>query len=254
MAVSFASSIDGFAVIHAAFLAPARRPHFENELKRVGVEKFQVVETRPISDHDPRLQYYKGRANGLLSLIDGFLCALELAENSAWKSVAILEDDIVFRSNFSNLWSEVEDEVQKTHWGVLTPFRWPCGGAVLVAEPLFAKTSLVALQHNLATHCVIVSRDHYSALRESLQHCIARGYPCDFFYGIFSSLFPQRLFATTRNLAGQASLLSSTLQQGQVRGGSRYATYRSANRVEAGLINLAYRPLNSLRKWTRIRV
>src|SRR5262249_47455725 len=152
---------------------------------RVGIHDFSITETRPVTDDDGRLRNYSGRANGLLSLADGFLSSISLAESRQWKSVVIMEDDIVFRHDFCRRWSSIEAELSRVDWGFLTPHRPPSDGKFIVSEPILG-TRLIAIQHNTLAHCVIVRSAFYRAFAESLQNCIERGYPCDFFYGIFS--------------------------------------------------------------------
>lgn len=246
--MSFSATFGGFAVIHAAFLHPQRRKHFEDELKRVRVDTFQVIETQPVGEQDPRLQNYAGPARGLVSLIDGFLAAVDLAESAGWSSIVILEDDILFRKNFDRLWSDVEHEVQNTNWGVLTLHRTAGDGRFLVSEPLLPGTRLMPLFHNTLTHCVIVRKESYSVFRASLLACIDRGYPCDFFYGIFSHLSQSRLFATTRNLTGQAGGLTSSLTMGSVRRGNFYSTFRSGSYPECLVLNPLHAQLRRLKR------
>jgi hypothetical protein len=242
----FAASFGGFAVLHAAFLHPERRQHFERELNRVGVEQFTVIETRRVEDSDPRLRHYAGRANGLLSLIDGFLAAIDLAESKDWRSVVILEDDIVFRPAFTRQWSAVEPQVESEDWGVLTLHRTPRSGSLLACDPLFG-TRLIPIRHNQLAHCVIVRKAFYQRFRESLLTCIERGYPADFFYGVFSDLYPRHLFATNRNLTGQAPFKSS-LQFNFVRRHSRYHVFRSGNPLECLFVNPLHAALRKLRR------
>jgi hypothetical protein len=247
--VAFHTTFDGFVVLHAAFLHPTRRKHFEAELKRVGIDTFTVCETHRIGDEDARLKHYKQRANGLLSLTDGWLAAIDLAEASRWDSVVVMEDDIVFRKNFAELWAGVEDEVRKTEWGVLTLHRTPRPGEnrFLVREP-FSGTALMPLVHNTLTHCVIVHRRAYAEFRASLLTCIERGYPCDFFYGVFSWGNPMGLYATNRNLSGQAAGLASSLEANSIRKQNFYAMFRSGSWLECMLLNPFHANLRRLKR------
>jgi hypothetical protein len=237
-------------MIHAAFLLPERRGHFEPELKRVGIERFEVVETKPVGDCDERLKKYKMPAKSLLSLTDGFLAAIDLAESAGWESVVMMEDDIVFRKQFDRYWSEVEADVRNSDWGVLILHRTRRDGRFLIAEPFFDRTRLVPLVHNTGTQCVIVRKAYYGAFRESIFECIDRGYPCDFFYGIFDHLNPSRLFATNRNLTGQAAGVPSVLSPGTVRPQSSYFMFRSGNYLESLVLNSLH---SKLRKFKRAR-
>jgi hypothetical protein len=246
--VSFRETFDGFAVIHAAFLHPQRRKHFEAELRRVGIDRFEVIQTQPVSEIDPRLQGYAGPARGLLSLTDGFLAAIDHAESAGWDATVIMEDDIVFRKNFDRLWSEVEHEVRNTQWGILTLHRIAVDGRFLVDEPLLSRTKLIPIFHNTLTHCVIVRKESYPAFRASLLACIDRGYPCDFFYGIYSHLSPSHLYATNRNLTGQAGGLASSLNPGLVRPRNFYSTFRSGSYPECIVLNPLRAQLSKLKR------
>jgi len=187
--MAFANCFDGFAVIHAAFIHPQRHQHFERELKRVGIHDFSITETRPVTDDDARLRNYSGRANGYLSLMDGFLASISLAESRRWKSVVIMEDDIVLRHDFFRRWNSIETELSKIDWGVLTLHRAPSDGKFIVSEPIFG-TRLIPIQHNILAHCVIVRSAFYRAFVESLQTCIERGYPNDFSMEYFRTVTP----------------------------------------------------------------
>jgi hypothetical protein len=248
----FANCFDGFTVVHAAFIHPQRRPHFECELKRVGIHDFTITETSPVSDDDGRLRNYSGRfanrfAKGHLSLTDGFLSCINLAESRRWKSVVIMEDDIVFRRDFPRLWSPIEAELSRVDWGVLTLHRAPSDGKFIVREPIFG-TRLIPIQHNLMNHCVIVRSAFYRAFAESLQTCIERGWPGDFFYGIFSYWNPHSLFATNRNLAGQCGSMASSLRVG-IRKNNHYSVFRSGNPLEWAVMNSLHAGIKRMRDW-----
>lgn len=203
------------------------------------------METFPVEDSDPRLSFYRGRANGLLSLIDGFLRAIDLAEAAGWSSVVIMEDDIAFRPDFARYWNELEPQVHSEDWGVLTLHRTPDSGSLLSCDPLFG-TRMIQIRQNQLAHCVIVRRAFLQKFRESLLTCIERGYPADFFYGVFSDLYPKHLYATDRNLTGQAPFKSS-LQFNFVRRDSRYWIFRSGNLIECLLVNPFHTALKRLR-------
>jgi hypothetical protein len=240
--MSFKSSFDGFVIIHAPFACPERRIHFEKELPRVGVDTFSVAEARPVDGRDCRLRNYVGSSQAILSLTDGFVTAVDLAESAGWNSVVIMEDDVAFRRTFASLWAEVEDEVRDTNWGILTLHRKPCDGSFLTPEPVLSRTALVPIFHNTGNYCVIVKSAFYSAFRHSLQICVDRGYPCDFFYGVFSELSGPHIFATNRNLTGQAPGLASTLTPRPVRRRSFYSRFRSAPWPQCLVLN----PLHSV--------
>jgi hypothetical protein len=235
--MSFESSFDGFIVIHAPLICPERRAYFERELDRVGIEEYSVIEAKATNPDDPRLIHYAGGSNSesrlysgrMLSLIDNFLAAIDTAQQAGWRSVVIFEDDIAFRSNFERLWSGVEREVNDNdRWGVLTLHRITTEGRFLVSEPVWRQTSLVPVFHNLLAQCVIVRRAFYQAFRSSLLECVDRGYPDDFFYGIFATLNKGRLYATNRNLTGQAKNLASTLTLNGVSGFGFCSRFRGA--------------------------
>jgi len=238
--MAFYTSFDGFVVIHAPFACPERRAHFEKEFPRVGIESFSVLEAKQVSEQDSRLKYYATPRPSVLSLIDGFLDAIDRADNSGWSSVVILEDDVAFRGDFDKQWAGVEEEVRTTDWAILTLHRLPTDGTWLTPEPVFSRTRLVPIFHNTGTYCVIVRRRFYAAFRDSLRTCIERGYPCDFFYGIFSSVNTTPIFATNRNLTGQAKGLTSTIAVNTVRDGSVYSRFRGAPSPLSTALNFAH--------------
>lgn len=106
--MSFGTLFDGYCVIHAPFVTAERRPWFERELRRVGVDKLTIVEAPQIAPDDPRLDRY-GRTAGELSLLEAHRSALRLAIEREWRHVVVMEDDIVFvrRSGRSGLRSNV---------------------------------------------------------------------------------------------------------------------------------------------------
>ena len=159
----------------------------------------------------------------------------------------IMEDDIAFRPAFGRYWKELQPQLYTEDWGVLTLHRTPEDGSLLACDPLFG-TRLIPIRQNQLAHCVIVRRAFFQKFRESLLTCIERGYPADFFYGIFSDLYPTHLYATNRNLTGQAPFKSS-LQSNFARRDSRYSVFRSGNRLECLVVNGFHAALKRLRKF-----
>ncbi|MCZ8195824.1 MAG: hypothetical protein ACK5XZ_15310 [Hyphomonadaceae bacterium] len=248
--MSFSSSFDGFVVVHAAFLVPERRDYFEKEFARVGLQDYHVIETQPVTADDPRLDYYSGKANGILSLIDGFLAAIDLAESSNWNSLVIFEDDIIFSTKFVEYWQNFEPELSRTNWGVITLHRTPPSNVYVQSAPAGKVTKLVVTDQNTACQCVIVKREYFQEFRRSILEGIERGFPVDFFYGIFSHHNPSRYLASDRNLTGQRGGFKSSLQGNNIKR-NKFSEFREAQRFIAPLINAladGLRRLKALRK------
>jgi hypothetical protein len=249
--MSFGNIFDGYCVIHAPFVCAERRPWFERELARVGVKDYTVVEAQPISDADPRLSgYTAGRA--VLSALDAVDAVIALAEEKAWQHVVFMEDDVIFRRRFAKLWDEVEAEVQRSDWDVLCLYRIPSRGAV-IREPR-GRTTVVPLLDAILMHCVVYRESSYRRVRESLQHCVGRGWPPDFFYGYFTREYGGKVKATSRNLAGQMNFRSS-IQERWTRGPTFYSKFRTSRSwPEYVLLHLGYLALGRLRRglaWRR---
>jgi hypothetical protein len=254
--MSFKSSFDGFVVIHAPLVSPERRDHFERELHRVGIDTYTVIEAKATGADDPRLAHYASGSDPasilyskrMLNLIDNFLAAIDIAQDSGWESVVIFEDDIAFRKDFDKFWSDVEREVEDNQWGVLTLHRTPADGRFLVPEPVLRRTSLVPVFHNVLAQCVIVRRAFYQPFKSSMLECVDRGYPNDFFYGIFASLNKGRLYATDRNLTGQAKYLASTLRPSGMSRINFYSKFRGAPWPVSIFANPTHRAYTTLRR------
>jgi len=245
--MSFGNSFGGFCVIHAPFACPERRPLFENELKRVGINKFNVIEAKPVPDTDFRLSKYRPKSNGVLSLIDAVKSAIEFAKKQQWDSLVIFEDDIIFRNNFLKLWQDVEEDVNKRNFSIMALHRRSANNKLITVEKYFQKNKLVPLIHNMGTQCVIVNEESYDRLIEALDICIEKGWPYDFFYGVTDSL-GCRLIATSKNLAGQKGGLKSTLQGSNVRNNFYSSFFSCRTLIEYAPLWIYYTIKNKLRK------
>jgi hypothetical protein len=243
--VSFGDLFDGYCVVHAPFATAERRPWFEAELHRIGVDRITVVEAPQIRADDPRVAVYQRKA-AELSNLDAVRSIIELARRSSWRSVVVMEDDVAFRSNFTSLWAEVEPEVIGTEWDALLLYRYPKDGAVVVVEPR-GRTTLVPLLDSIGNFCTVVRAQAFDAVLASLDHCFAEHWPSDFYYGHFTRRFGGRLMATSRNLAGQASFASSL--QSLTRGSTFYARFRSCRSpLEARVVSGVYAASRRLRR------
>jgi GR25 family glycosyltransferase involved in LPS biosynthesis len=154
------------------------------------------------------MEAYGPDGGKLVSLIDAVQRAIQLARENAWDRVAIFEDDIKFRANFSQLWDEVSVHVDRTDWDLLCLHRLDC-----VEQP-FQKVRLVRITHNSLCHCLIMTKNAFDGIENSLNYCISKGYPLDFLFGVYSIGEDGKIFATTKNLTGQAGGFVSGLQGG----------------------------------------
>src|SRR6516164_8532908 len=116
--MAFGNSFSGYFVIHSHLLNPERAEHFSAELSRVGVHAFEKISPLVIKKDDPRLTTYGRDGYKLVSLIDCFQRAIEIAENRSLESIVVFEDDAKFRQNFEQLWSQVESKVYSTDWDI----------------------------------------------------------------------------------------------------------------------------------------
>ncbi|MCW5714900.1 MAG: hypothetical protein KIT43_10350 [Bauldia sp.] len=229
--MAFGDLFDGYCVLHAPFATAHRRPQFERELLRIGVTRFQIVEARRVPPDEPDAAPFKSPAE--LSLLDAFASAIRLARDSGWGSVAIFEDDVIFRRRFTRRWAQVEDAVRNTPWDVLTLHRWSWKDQITI-ERLLARTSLVPIRWTLCAHALVIRAQGYDKVLLALTECREAGRPADFFVGRLTRSGGV-LLATSHNLAGQTSHLGgSTIQGGETKRRrlrydflTRFGSYRS---------------------------
>ena len=245
--MAFGNSFSGYFVIHSPLLNPERAEHFSAELSRVGVHAFEKISPLVIKKDDPRLTTYGRDGYKLVSLIDCFQRAIEIAENRSLESIVVFEDDAKFRQNFEQLWSQVELKVYSTEWDILVLHRSRTDAGDFVIENRHQATDLVKIRHNTLTHCVILRQRAYAKFKRALTYCIAKGYPADFFYGVFTDENYGAIYATTKNLTGQKGALKSGLQIGYVRKRffhSEFQCYR--NKLEFTIVASARRLMEKL--------
>lgn len=246
--MAFGTMFDGYCVIHAPFACPERRPWFEAELRRVGVERMTVIEARRIEDGDTRLAAFGG-ANALLSLIEALQSALRFARASRWRSVVVMEDDVKFRRRFTGYWAEVEEDVRRSDWDILNLYRTPVDELLLV-EPR-GRTHLVRVMDAIGCFCSVFRETIYEQVIDSWEHCVRTGWPADFYYGYCTRKYGARLFATSRNLAGQAWKFRSTLR-GVARWPPYYAEFRACGTpLEGAVVGAAYSVVRQMRRLFR---
>jgi hypothetical protein len=249
--MSFFKSFGGYFVIHSPLLNPERAEHFSAELSRVGIHAFEKISPLVLEKDDPRLATYGSDGYKLVSLIDCFQRAIEIAESRSLESIVVFEDDIKFRQNFEQLWSQVESKVYSTEWDILVLHRSRTDAGDFVIESGRQATDLVKIRHNTLTHCVILRQRAYAKFTRALTYCIAMGYPADFFYGVFTHENDGAIYATTKNLTGQKGRLKSGLQFGYVRNPffhSEFQCYR--NRLELTIAASVRRLREFVRKLT----
>jgi hypothetical protein len=242
--MSLGQLFDGYCVIHAPFATAERRPWFEAELARVGIDRITIVEAPRIEPDDPRLSSYR-RSPGELSNLEALRAALRLAGRSGWRHVVVMEDDVTFRRDCRLLWQQVEPAVTRWEWDVLNLYRQPQHGQLLVVEPP-GPTVLLPMMDSLCNFCTVFRDTAYDAVLAALDYCQAQVWPSDFYYGYATRQFGVRLAGTSRNLAGQASFRSSL--QGLSRGSTFYARFRSCRSpLEGQIVGSLYSGLRWLR-------
>ncbi len=246
--MSFGDSFDAYCVIYAPHIDGHRRERFEAELARIGVEKITLIEAKRVEPNDPRLVPYANAYNpaGFLSLADAIKTVIHHAEEKGWESVVIMESDILFRKNFNQLWNEVEPEVKGGKWDVLTLYR---RSQLLIIESPLEKTRLLPMTDNACNHCVIIRRACYAPAQVSLDYCIQKGQSSARSYGILYREFGRQVFATSKNLAGQAGGGFSSLSKGTFPYNNFYASFRACRSpIEYLLVRSLYYLHQKLRK------
>jgi hypothetical protein len=239
--MAFFNSFSGYFVIHSPLLNPERTKYFAAELTGIGVQAFERISPLVIEKNDPRLAAYGRDGNKLVSLIDCFLHAIEIAERRSLDSIVIFEDDIKFRRNFEQLWSQIESKVYSTEWDILVLHRSSTDAGDVVIESK-GPTDLVEIRHNTLTHCVILRQRAYAKFKRALTYCIAMGYPADFFYGVLTYGNEGTIYATTKNLTGQKGGLKSGLQFGYVRRPFFHIEFQCyRNKLEFTIVSFARR-------------
>ena len=252
--MAFSNVFGGYFVIHSETLNPERAEKFTSELKRVGIEKFKLICPLEISEYDPRLKHFGVGGHKLLSLIDCFQRAVEIARKNSLHSIVIFEDDIKFRKGFDAYWAELEPLLEQCDWDIIALHRTKTDSSGVIIENLFRKIEFVQIKHNTLTHCVVLRASAYDKFYEALEYCIHMGYPADFFYGVFTYDGLGKIFATTKNITGQSGGFASGLQDGRVRlsyFSSEFQCYR--NRIEWYCISVLRALLSTLRNFSKKR-
>ncbi len=209
--MSFGKLFDGYCVVHAEHCTSDRREWFEHELKRVGVNHYSIVSAPKIEDDDPRLARFtrtrkcKAKAKSRVSLFDAVMKCIDIAKSKNWRNVVIIEDDIIFRKNFSARWSEVKSEVSDYNWDILFLYRRN-GYQIELGAP----TRLIQIQNTLCTNCFVVREEFFSVYQDA--RSIDVGGPSDS-YKTFYYLSRNncRIFSTSRNLSGQKGGFKSSI-------------------------------------------
>lgn len=227
--MAFGNLFDGYCMIHAEHATSERRPWFEQELKRVGVDRYTVVNAPQITDDDPRVLRFRSKSSkrtkrsipARISLVDARVACLNLAQRNKWRNVVIMEDDVIFRERFSIWWSEVESEVSNYNWDILFMYR----GGQMNGKEMFAdeikpqeKTRLIAIPGTIRTHCYVVREQHYKAYERAIKHSMSNGRSADS-KSTFKYLKENsscRIVATNRPLAGQNKSFKSSIRAASV--------------------------------------
>ncbi len=200
---------DGYCVVHAEHCTSDRREWFEQELKRVGINDYTIVAAPKIEDSDSRLVRFKTKRRRKLrekikakeksraSLFDAVNKCIDIAKSKNWKHVVIIEDDIIFRKNFSARWSEVESEVSDYNWDVLFLCR---RGAYQIE--LGAPTRLIQIKSTPRTNCFVVREEYFSVYQDARAIDVGgrRDSRKTFRYLRKNNC---RIFSTSQNLSGQ---------------------------------------------------
>ncbi len=208
--MAFGNTFDGYCVIHASFLAPARRSSFERELKSVSVDKYEVVDAEPVDHNDSRLDFYPPveYIKNKLSLIDALKKCINLAEKKQWRNVLIFEDDVIFRKQFLSWWDEIEFNVGQFNWDVLYFYRWH---NELLKEPQ-GKTFLLPIEYTLCNHCFSIKATAYSVYQDALDFSVRNGKFADSReMREYLRKHGYKIMATSKNLAGQAGSQKSII-------------------------------------------
>ena len=57
--MAFGNLFDGYCMVHAEHATSERRPWFEKELHRVGIDNYTVINAPQYTDDDPRVLRFK---------------------------------------------------------------------------------------------------------------------------------------------------------------------------------------------------
>ena len=215
--MAFGNLFDGYCVIHAEHATSERRPWFEQELKRVGVDRYTVVKAPIIDDDDPRVIRFAKKeserkkssrsVSARVSLADAQIACLNLARSNKWRNVVIMEDDIIFRQQFAKWWAEAEPGVAKFNWDILFLYHH-----CISSEPQ-GETHLYRIRGTLRTHCYVVREQHYKIYERAIRHSTWKGKTVDTSttYNFLRINSNCRIVATSRNLAGQCAKFKSSI-------------------------------------------
>ncbi|NKB63214.1 MAG: hypothetical protein GKR95_14210 [Gammaproteobacteria bacterium] len=145
---------DGALIVHAPHLVPERRESYERELRRVGVESFEIVNAvesnEELREHYNYIRPAHQNSVRALSVLLSIDKAIEKAQNRGFDSVLLMQDDVIFRDRFDMMWEAVVEEVLLTDWDMLFFYRWH---SKPIREP-YGRMRLVPIEHTLCSHCV----------------------------------------------------------------------------------------------------
>ncbi len=214
--MAFGDLFDGYCLIHAEHATKERRPWFEKELHRVGIDHYTVINAPQITDDDPRVLRFAKLENerkkqtrsvaARISLADARIACLKFARSNKWRNVVIMEDDIIFRQEFTEWWAESESNVVEMNWDILFLYR-----SGIVEHK--GKTHLIRIPGTIRTHCYIVRESHYEIYERAIRNSIWKGRSVDTktTYKFLKEHCKCKIFATSRNLAGQSAAFKSSI-------------------------------------------
>jgi len=139
--------------------------------------------------------YFSSKRNGDIGCLAAHLNAVKEARRRGYENVLIIEDDIVLRPDFGELWTDVLPQMRGLGYDLFYFYNW------LKPTPLVRPIQVQQIESTLCTHFYAVHNcfyDRYIALVEA-QLLLQAYQPLDWLFHA-----PEvKVVATSYNLAGQ---------------------------------------------------
>ena len=138
------------------------------------------------------------------------LRALHIASARKYKSVLIMEDDIVFRQDFNRYWDQLVPQIEKAPWEIIYGYDW-------TNKNQFSPPESIKLQRNHFTPCCHFWAIH-SRIYEYAIYCLESNDKCQeslVLDDIFSYDSTVARYAPNYNLVGQRVNESDTKSRWQ---------------------------------------
>jgi GR25 family glycosyltransferase involved in LPS biosynthesis len=121
---------------------------------------------------------------------------LKISNERGYKSVLIIEDDVIFHPNFGILWDKLLPKVQALEYDIFYGYDWYRQKQDDIENPI----ELSRLYRNLCTHFVVFNGDFVPKAIELQEKSEKRGVPLDITFNDNSNIL---MVAPSCNLVGQ---------------------------------------------------